>query len=125
MIPLKIHQPILAHLVSRITPLRSFLSHPHSPIPQRPRFSFKPNPLCFSPSQIQFSNSFKPHKVSELSPSVRPNEEDDLEHSAQLEDLSPDGAVYRRTLALVECSMFAALTGLVYFLSNSLAIEVR
>jgi hypothetical protein len=25
---------------------------------------------------------------------------------------------------LVECSMFAAVTGLVYFLSNSLSIEV-
>lgn len=39
-------------------------------------------------------------------------------------DLSEKGEVYRNTLALVECSMFASLTGLVYFLSNSLAIEV-
>lgn len=41
------------------------------------------------------------------------------------EDLSSDGAVYRKTLRLVECSMFAALAGLIYFLSNSLSIEVR
>lgn len=31
--------------------------------------------------------------------------------------------VYKKTLRLVECAMFAAVTGLVYFLSNSLAIE--
>lgn len=40
------------------------------------------------------------------------------------EDLSVDGVVYQNTLRLVECSMFAALSGLVYFLSNSLSIEV-
>ncbi|BBG94403.1 hypothetical protein Prudu_002677 [Prunus dulcis] len=51
------------------------------------------------------------------------NEEESTEISPELEDLSPDGVVYKKTLALVECSMFAALTGLVYFLSNSLAIE--
>ncbi|KAK9116257.1 hypothetical protein Sjap_015204 [Stephania japonica] len=34
-----------------------------------------------------------------------------------------DGVVYRETLRLVECSMFAAVSGLLYFLSNSLAIE--
>ncbi|KAI4386437.1 hypothetical protein MLD38_004368 [Melastoma candidum] len=39
------------------------------------------------------------------------------------EDLSVGGEVYRSTLRLVECSMFAALSGLVYFLSNSLNIE--
>ncbi|XP_024934061.3 uncharacterized protein LOC107428266 [Ziziphus jujuba] len=127
MISLKIHQPNIFLFVSQTTPLRSFLSHPNSPVPPRPRFSLKPNPLCFSPSQIQSSIYFKPLKVSELQPSVRPNEEgeeeEDLQNSPQLQDLSPNGAVYRKTLALVECSMFAALTGLVYFLSNSLAIE--
>ncbi|KAI4381410.1 hypothetical protein MLD38_007481 [Melastoma candidum] len=39
------------------------------------------------------------------------------------EGLSVGGEVYRSTLRLVECSMFAALSGLVYFLSNSLNIE--
>ncbi|CAN8291485.1 unnamed protein product [Cochlearia groenlandica] len=34
-----------------------------------------------------------------------------------------DEVVYQKTLRLVECAMFAAVTGLVYFLSNSLAIE--
>ncbi|KAF3430979.1 hypothetical protein FNV43_RR25709 [Rhamnella rubrinervis] len=125
MIPLKLQQPNSLLRVSQITPIRSFVSLPHllSRIPHRPRISLKHNPLCFSPSRILPSNSFKPLKVSELEPSVCPNEEEDLEPSLQVEDLSPDGPVYQKTLALVECSMFAALTGLVYFLSNSLAIE--
>ncbi|XP_031478934.1 uncharacterized protein LOC116249802 [Nymphaea colorata] len=38
-------------------------------------------------------------------------------------EISLDGDVYRSTLRLVECAMFAAVTGLVYYLSNSLAIE--
>ncbi|KAH8500897.1 hypothetical protein H0E87_015932 [Populus deltoides] len=54
-------------------------------------------------------------------------EEDEERNSAtnltEFEDLAPDGVVYRNTLRLVECSMFAAVTGLVYFLSNSLSIE--
>lgn len=43
---------------------------------------------------------------------------------SDLDDLSENGVVYKKTLAMVECSMFAALNGLVYFLSNSLALEV-
>lgn len=39
------------------------------------------------------------------------------------EDLAIDGAVYQKTLRLVECSMFAAVSGLAYFLSTSLSIE--
>ncbi|KAF6169063.1 hypothetical protein GIB67_038560 [Kingdonia uniflora] len=46
------------------------------------------------------------------------------ESKGELEvDLATDGDVYRNTLRLVECSMFAAVSGLAYFLSNSLAIE--
>lgn len=44
-------------------------------------------------------------------------------NNEEVKDLSPEGEVYQKTLQLVECSMFAALTGLVYFLSNALAIE--
>ncbi|KAJ9547078.1 hypothetical protein OSB04_019621 [Centaurea solstitialis] len=39
------------------------------------------------------------------------------------EDLTMDGEVYHKTLRLVECAMFAALGGLAYILSSSLAIE--
>ncbi|KAI7732815.1 hypothetical protein M8C21_014061 [Ambrosia artemisiifolia] len=34
-----------------------------------------------------------------------------------------NGDVYQKTLRLVECAMFAALGGLTYILSSSLAIE--
>ncbi|KAI3991810.1 hypothetical protein MKX01_038208 [Papaver californicum] len=48
---------------------------------------------------------------------------DSFEVSRQLDDLAIDGVVYNKTLRLVESSMFAAVAGLAYFLSNSLAIE--
>ncbi|XP_068643690.1 uncharacterized protein [Aristolochia californica] len=47
----------------------------------------------------------------------------DPDSETQISDLAPDGDVYQKTLRLVECAMFAAVTGLTYFLSNSLAIE--
>lgn len=40
------------------------------------------------------------------------------------EDFTSEGEAYKKTLRLVECSMFAALGGLAYILSSSLAIEV-
>ncbi|URE31846.1 putative membrane protein (DUF2232) [Musa troglodytarum] len=40
------------------------------------------------------------------------------------EDLGHESEVFKKTLRLVECAMFAAVAGLAYFLSNSLAIEV-
>ncbi|KAG1326657.1 hypothetical protein COCNU_01G005910 [Cocos nucifera] len=39
------------------------------------------------------------------------------------EDLGAEGEVFRKTLRLVECAMLASVSGLAYFLSNSLAIE--
>ncbi|URE31851.1 putative membrane protein (DUF2232) [Musa troglodytarum] len=39
------------------------------------------------------------------------------------EDLGHESEVFKKTLRLVECAMFAAVAGLAYFLSNSLAIE--
>ncbi|GMN38889.1 hypothetical protein TIFTF001_008120 [Ficus carica] len=129
MIPLQIQQ-LQSLSASPFTPLRSFLSPPHhllSPVRRRPRFRAKPNRLCRPPlPQIPCSSSrpiFRPARASETETWIFRNEEGDGESSSELDDLSPDGAVYRKTLALVECSMFAALTGLVYFLSNSLAIE--
>ncbi|PON47704.1 membrane protein [Trema orientale] len=118
--PLKIHQPHLSFFLSRYTPPPLPL-----PLPLRPSSHFKPTRLWFSPYPIPYSSgpTFKLPRVSDIEPSVSRNEEEKDESSPQLEDLSPKGAVYRKTLALVECSMFAALTGLVYFLSNSLAIE--
>ncbi|XP_021910257.1 uncharacterized protein LOC110824048 isoform X2 [Carica papaya] len=63
--------------------------------------------------------------VSKVQPSISTNEDQQQseEDTMELDYLAPDGVVYQKTLRLVECSMFAAVTGLVYFLSNSLAIE--
>jgi hypothetical protein len=61
--------------------------------------------------------SFSLQRVSNIEVAIFNNDE-------EVKDLSPEGEVYQKTLQLVECSMFAALTGLVYFLSNALAIEV-
>lgn len=40
------------------------------------------------------------------------------------EDLGRGGEVFKKTLRLVECAMFASVSALAYLLSNSLAIEV-
>lgn len=78
-------------------------------------------------------STFKIFTVSRIeAPFFENNEEDEEEDEernsatnlTEFEDLAPDGVVYQNTLRLVECSMFAAVTGLVYFLSNSLSIEV-
>ncbi|KAL8533507.1 hypothetical protein ACS0TY_009781 [Phlomoides rotata] len=48
----------------------------------------------------------------------------DKEESEDFEDyLAEDGEVYQKTLRLVECAMFAAVSALAFILSNSLAIE--
>ncbi|OIW02229.1 hypothetical protein TanjilG_23937 [Lupinus angustifolius] len=97
----------------------------------------KPTPLSFHPHFLQLKSPFSFFSLSSPTDSnlVRVSnfevsvfnsdheEEKDKGVSIELHDLSPNGPVYQKTLQLVECSMFAALTGLVYFLSNSLAIE--
>jgi len=109
--------------------------HPHSPFifsdpKTKPlRFSLPPLSLSLLSLKSQLSLSSNLLRVSNAGVSVCRTENHEEEEknkgiSQELHDLSPDGAVYQKTLQLVECSMFAALTGLVYFLSNSLAIEV-
>ncbi|KAE9605640.1 hypothetical protein Lalb_Chr10g0099501 [Lupinus albus] len=98
----------------------------------------KPNPLSLHPHFLKFKSPFSSFSLSSPTPSTllrvsnfavsvfnneNQEEEQDKGISIELHDLSPNGPVYQKTLQLVECSMFAALTGLVYFLSNSLAIE--
>ncbi|GAB4840213.1 hypothetical protein Ancab_020978 [Ancistrocladus abbreviatus] len=90
--------------------------------------SFAYNNAVVSPS---FSlskppNYFTAFRLSNFSPPSwsRSNEkEEEEERTTEVEDLAPDGAVYQKTLRLVECSMFAAVAGLTYLLSSSLAIE--
>ncbi|KAE8687357.1 Diacylglycerol Cholinephosphotransferase [Hibiscus syriacus] len=88
------------------------------------RLPFQSSPLYF-PITAQ---CFKISCISRVEPSVYFDEEGEREGPndgpiTEFEDLAPNGVVFRKTLRLVECSMFAAVTGLVYFLSNSLAIE--
>ena len=86
----------------------------------------------FSPSLSLSSPKPTPLRVSHIFPSFlgtqeQEQEEEESSHdgSAKIDDLAPDSPVYQNTLRLVECSMFAAVAGLAYLLSNSLAIEVR
>ncbi|KAK8613905.1 hypothetical protein V6N13_101659 [Hibiscus sabdariffa] len=89
-----------------------------------PKLPSQSSPLSFSKTP----QCFKISSLSKVEPSVFFDEEGEREGPSdgsivEFEDLAPNGVVYRKTLRLVECSMFAAVTGLVYFLSNSLAIE--
>ncbi|KAL7001310.1 hypothetical protein U1Q18_002460, partial [Sarracenia purpurea var. burkii] len=115
--------------VSQITPFSSpvyplhFLSQPVSSIPHG-HLSATPSP--FPPNFLHRPQlTFRHSRVSKVERQVWSNgEEENSDDSTELEeDLAPEGDVYQKTLRLVECSMFAAVAGLAYFLSNSLAIE--
>ncbi|XP_059655588.1 uncharacterized protein LOC132302691 isoform X2 [Cornus florida] len=136
----KLHHPrqTFTLQISQITPPQPplsppphFLSLPLSSIYQ-PKlahsFNLYSSPVLSSVPAISLSKPnfrFRHFRVSETeaSTSVWSNEEEENIGSTELEDLASDGAVYQKTLRLVECSMFAAVSGLAYFLSNSLAIE--
>lgn len=106
-----------------------FLALPLSPTPQGSKSPLNVKPLSFSNCPYSSSLTLSvptSHllRVSEIGAPICSGEDRDNEIATELQDLSPNSPVYKKTLQLVECSMFAALTGLVYFLSNSLAIEV-
>ncbi|XP_063938913.1 uncharacterized protein LOC108197759 isoform X2 [Daucus carota subsp. sativus] len=88
------------------------LSPPHSlSFPQRPNLSLsKPK---FKP------NNFRVSSLGEASSHYTNN----LKKIYSDNEVKVDGETYDKTLRLVECSMFAALGGLAYVLSSSLAIE--
>lgn len=85
--------------------------------------SFQSVSLSF-PTFIASKSSVKSTRFSNSVAKVYSFEGQNPTSLSDLEDLSENGVVYKKTLAMVECSMFAALNGLVYFLSNSLALEV-
>ncbi|KAL0463671.1 UNVERIFIED_CONTAM: hypothetical protein Slati_0254700 [Sesamum latifolium] len=70
-----------------------------------------------------FAKYAKTSKVNNAATSfsIGKNEEDETEDFEEY--LAEDGEVYQKTLRLVECAMFAAVSGLAFLLSNSLAIE--
>ncbi|XP_023549519.1 uncharacterized protein LOC111807999 [Cucurbita pepo subsp. pepo] len=84
--------------------------------------SFQSVSLSF-PTFIASKSSVKSTRFSNSVAKVYSFEGQNPTSLSDLEDLSENGVVYKKTLAMVECSMFAALNGLVYFLSNSLALE--
>lgn len=129
MFSLKIHQLPLSFFYSQVTPPRPFISYPLLPAPLLSPLSLVTR-IFLKPNHFLRSNiprckpTFRSSSVSGFDATVGSNGGKNFDFSPQLDDLSQDGVVYQKTLALVECSMFAALSGLVYFLSNSLAIEV-
>ncbi|XP_059317043.1 uncharacterized protein LOC132067754 isoform X2 [Lycium ferocissimum] len=101
--------------------------------------SITENSSSFSPPHFLFFHTNKPKKNSlslhySLENSKQKNVRDSTvktqtwstkeEDSEEYEYLAADGVVYKDTLRLVESAMFAAVSGLAYLLSNSLAIEV-
>ncbi|KAH6823156.1 membrane protein [Perilla frutescens var. hirtella] len=84
--------------------------------------SFKLSPAVVGP--LYSSTKYvRNSKINVATPfSIDKNKEDD-----EIEDfeeyLAEDGEVYQKTLRLVECAMFAAVSALAFLLSNSLAIE--
>ncbi|XP_048135387.1 uncharacterized protein LOC115754962 isoform X2 [Rhodamnia argentea] len=119
---LRIHHDRTSFLLHRTAPRR--LPLPAPPFPRPPKLHPHPISVSLSPSR---TCSFGAHGFSKHAATAYGDEKGeslDGEAVEMEEDLSVDGVVYQNTLRLVECSMFAALSGLVYFLSNSLSIEV-
>ncbi|XP_030550025.1 uncharacterized protein LOC115754962 isoform X1 [Rhodamnia argentea] len=118
---LRIHHDRTSFLLHRTAPRR--LPLPAPPFPRPPKLHPHPISVSLSPSR---TCSFGAHGFSKHAATAYGDEKGeslDGEAVEMEEDLSVDGVVYQNTLRLVECSMFAALSGLVYFLSNSLSIE--
>nr|GMD28554.1 uncharacterized protein LOC109146756 [Ipomoea batatas] len=93
--------------------------------------SFCPHrfPSLSSASPISLSCDFADSRNGHIrasttqTPTWSSKEEESSEDSERYEYLAKDGEVFQNTLRLVETAMFAAVSGLAYLLSNSLAIE--
>ncbi|XP_043715156.1 uncharacterized protein LOC122663621 [Telopea speciosissima] len=113
--------PLLSSLQTLSLPFSNFRDKPNSRINHN---AISKSLSSFSlPPNSHFKRQLWNPRVSENEASVLGGHEEDTNASQGFEDLATDGPVYRKTLRLVECSMFAAVSGLAYFLSNSLAIE--
>nr|XP_010929088.1 uncharacterized protein LOC105050672 [Elaeis guineensis] len=96
-------------------------------LPETPKNLFGRNASssfsALSPFQISFPG-FQPRvSISGAEKHAQKEEEDRGGISVEYEDLGAEGEIFAKTLRLVECAMFASISGLAYFLSNSLAIE--
>lgn len=85
---------------------------------------FKPSPPLVGPlyTCTNYVKNWKLNAATPFSIDKNNQQQDEIE---DFEDyLAEDGEVYQKTLRLVECAMFAAVSALAFLLSNSLAIEV-
>lgn len=109
------------HYHSKFSSISGNLS-PHSSF-SAPHFLFFPThkPKIFP---LTLVDNFKQKNVRTSTVKTQMWSDKEEENSEEYEYLAPDGVVYKKTLRLVEGAMFAAVSGLAYLLSNSLAIEV-
>ncbi|KAL2546308.1 hypothetical protein Fot_15792 [Forsythia ovata] len=105
---------------SQTTPIRPthLLFHPSHK--QKSNFSVSYTPLLYF-----FTKNAKASAIHAETPFFANKKiEEEEEESEEFEEyLAEDGEVYQKTLRLVECAMFSAVSGLAFLLSNSLAIE--
>ncbi|GER31904.1 G-protein coupled receptor 161 [Striga asiatica] len=78
-------------------------------------------PSSISATPYSLTKSAETSKVLAIPISIGKDEERETEDFEEY--LAEDGEVYQKTLRLVECAMFAAVSALAFLLSNSLAIE--
>ncbi|KAF9623523.1 hypothetical protein IFM89_003313 [Coptis chinensis] len=107
----------------KLTTLHSLLSSPRTPNSSLFHHAISLSTSSFSISVSKFNFHNHRTNVSKSEGSMWASEVESIDLLRDYEDLATDGPVYKKTLRLVECSMFAAVSGLAYFLSNSLSIE--
>ncbi|KAL7091114.1 hypothetical protein ACP275_12G085400 [Erythranthe tilingii] len=106
------------HYHHRQIKLRTQL-HPSFPTSDGQSFKLSPS---IATRLYSLTKCAKNSKINAAIPiSIEKNEEEEIEEIEEY--LAEDGEVYQKTLRLVECAMFAAVSGLAFLLSNSLAIE--
>ncbi|KAK1423183.1 hypothetical protein QVD17_18478 [Tagetes erecta] len=112
-------QPRFSHFShnSQPTSRKNCRKYTHSNVSSLSNLSHSQFPVSGTNSKL------KRAQVSEIGAPLWTWKDDENEVTSSSEDLSMNGDVYQKTLRLVECSMFAALGGLIYILSSSLAIE--
>ncbi|KVH96318.1 hypothetical protein Ccrd_001595 [Cynara cardunculus var. scolymus] len=107
----------------RLQPPISHLSHPTSPATYHNFMLSHVSSTSILSSRPRYPISKTNARVSEIGAPLWMQKDDQEEDTGSSEDLTMNGEAYQKTLRLVECAMFAALGGLAYILSSSLAIE--
>ncbi|XP_057765654.1 uncharacterized protein LOC130986298 isoform X1 [Salvia miltiorrhiza] len=94
---------------------------PHFPFRISGEQTVKPSPIV---GLLYSSTKYVKHSnINAAAPFSIGTNKDEKDIEDFEEYLAEDGEVYQKTLRLVECAMFAAVSALAFLLSNSLAIE--